>query len=462
MAMKERRDRPPESVDIVVLNASELLTLAGALHRPKTGGEMRELGLIQDGGLAIEGCEFVAVGPSREIESKYAGKAKRVIDASGKVVMPGFVDPHTHAVFAGWRDREWVMRLGGMDYLDVLTAGGGILETVRATRAASQEELVTITKKHLDTMLLHGTTTAEVKSGYGLDFENEVKILKVIEALGEGHPIRLIPTFLGAHAVPAEYKDDPEGYVEAVMGWLPEVKPLARFCDVFLEEGAFNLAQAERILVRARGLGIALKLHAGEFKDLGGAGLALRLGATSVDHLDYISEEDMAKMARRGKKVQGFNPPKAEKVQRLKGSKVQGVTVAVLLPGVPFFLGRERYASARVMIDLGVPVAIGTDFNPGTCPSPNMQLIMTLACLELGMTPEEVISAATINAAHALGYAHRVGSLEVGKRADVLILDVPTYTRLTYQFGVNHVETVIKTGKVVVEGKRQMSYLAKI
>ena len=170
----------------------------------------------------------------------------------------------------------------------------------------------------------------------------------------------------------------------------------------------------------------------------------------------------MAKMAQRGKKVQGFNPPKAEKVQRLKGSKVQGVTVAVLLPGVPFFLGRERYASARVMIDLGVPVAIGTDFNPGTCPSPNMQLIMTLACLELGMTPEEVISAATINAAHALGYAHRVGSLEVGKRADVLILDVPTYTRLTYQFGVNHVETVIKTGKVVVEGKRQMSYLAKI
>ncbi|HHT9131127.1 MAG TPA: imidazolonepropionase [Candidatus Tripitaka californicus] len=448
--------------DLVVVNASELLTLADAPHMPRTGGEMRDLGLIRNGGLAIEGCEFVAVGPSREIESKYAGKAKRVIDASGKVVMPGFVDPHTHAVFAGWRDREWVMRLGGicnaelgirnaehrtpqsrgMDYLDVLKAGGGILETVSATRAASQEELMTITKKHLDTMLLHGTTTAEVKSGYGLDLENEIKILKVIEALGEGHPIRLIPTFLGAHAVPAEYKDDPEGYVEAVMGWLPEVKTLARFCDVFLEEGAFNLAQAERILVRAKGLGLALKLHAGEFKDLGGAGLALRLGATSVDHLDYVSEEDMVKMARRAKRV-----------QRLKGSKVQGVTVAVLLPGVPFFLRRGSAsggASARVMIDLGVPVAIGTDFNPGTCPTPNMQLIMTLACLELGMTPEEVISAATINAAHALGYAHRVGSLEVGKRADVLILDVPTYTRLTYQFGVSHVETVIKTGKVVV------------
>jgi len=433
--------------DLVVVNASELLTLSGESRRPKVGKEMRELGLIRNGGLAIEGCEFVAVGPSREIESKYASKAKRVIDASGKVVMPGFVDPHTHAVFAGWRDREWVMRLGGMDYLDVLKAGGGILETVRATRAASQEELVTITKKYLDTMLLHGTTTAEVKSGYGLDFENEVKILKVIEALGEGHPIRLIPTFLGAHAVPAGYKDDPEGYVEAVMGWLPEVKTLARFCDVFLEEGAFSLAQAERILVRAKGLGLALKLHAGEFKDLGGAGLALRLGATSVDHLDYVSEEDMVKMARRGKKVQGF---KGSKVQRLKGSKVQGVTVAVLLPGVPFFLRRGHQASARMMIDLGVPVAIGTDFNPGTCPTPNMQLIMTLACLELGMTPEEVISAATINAAHALGYAHRVGSLEVGKRADVLILDVPTYTRLTYQFGVNHVETVIKTGKVVV------------
>ncbi|MEK7242016.1 MAG: amidohydrolase family protein, partial [Planctomycetota bacterium] len=279
--------------DLVVVNASELLTLSGESRRPKVGKEMRELGLIRNGGLAIEGCEFVAVGPSREIESRYAGKAKRVIDASGKVVMPGFVDPHTHAVFAGWRDREWVMRLGGMDYLDGLTAGGGILETVRATRAASQGELVTITKKHLDTMLLHGTTTAEVKSGYGLDFENEIKILKVIEALGEGHPIRLIPTFLGAHAVPAEYKDDPEGYVEAVMGWLPEVKTLARFCDVFLEEGAFNLAQAERVLVRAKELGLALKLHAGEFKDLGGVGLALRLGATSVDHLDYVSEGDM-------------------------------------------------------------------------------------------------------------------------------------------------------------------------
>lgn len=414
--------------NLVILNASELLTLAGASHRPRTGGEMRELGLIQDGGLAIEGCEFVAVGPSREIESKYAGKAKRVIDASGKVVMPGFVDPHTHAVFAGWRDREWVMRLGGMDYLDVLKAGGGILETVRATRAASQGELVTITKKYLDTMLLHGTTTAEVKSGYGLDFENEIKILRVIEALGEGHPIRLIPTFLGAHAVPAGYKGDPDGYVEAVMGWLPEVKPLARFCDVFLEEGAFNLAQAERVLVRAKELGLALKLHAGEFKDLGGVGLALRLGATSVDHLDYVSEEDMVKMARQG-------------------------MAAVLLPGVPFFLRRGHQARARVMIDLGVPVAIGTDFNPGTCPTPNMQLIMTLACLELGMAPEEVISAATINAAHALGYAHRVGSLEVGKRADVLILDVPTYARLTYQFGVNHVETVIKTGKVVVGDK---------
>ncbi len=422
--------------DLVILNAAELLTLAGASQRPRKGKEMRELGLIRNGGVAIEGCEFIAVGQSREIESRYAKKAKRVIDASWKVVMPGLVDPHTHAVFAGWRDREWVMRLGGMDYLEILKSGGGILETVRATRAASLEELVEITKKRLDAMLLHGTTTAEVKSGYGLDLENELKILRVIEALEKEHPIRLIPTFLGAHAVPEEYKDNQEGYVEAVISWLPKVsasgrqtKALARFCDVFLEEGAFSLAQAKSILVRAKELGLGLKLHAGEFRDLGGAGLALELGATSVDHLDYVSEEDIARMAKNG-------------------------TLAIFLPGVPFFLRRKHQARAREMIDLGVPVALGTDFNPGTCPTPNMQLIMTLACLELGMSPEEVINATTINAAHALGYAHRVGSLEVGKRADVLVLDIPTYTHLAYQFGINHVEIVVKTGEVVVEGKR--------
>jgi imidazolonepropionase len=429
------KERSGEQCDIVILNASELLTLAEASHRPKVGKEMRELGLIRNGGLAIEGCEFVATGPSREIESRYAGKAKRIIDASGKVVMPGLVDPHTHAVFAGWRDREWVMRLEGRDYLDLLKAGGGILETVRATRLTPLEELIEVTKSHLDTMLLHGTTTAEVKSGYGLDLENEIKLLRVIEALGKEHPIRLMPTFLGAHAVPAEYKANPDGYVGAVMGWLPEVKALARFCDVFLEEGAFSLVQAKRILVRARELGFALKLHAGEFKDLGGVRLALQLGATSVDHVDYLSEEDMIEMA-------------WETTPRPKG------TMAVLLPGVPFFLRREHLARAREMIELGVPVALGTDFNPGSCPTPNLQLIMTLACLKLRMTPEEVINAATINAAHALGYAHRVGSLEAGKRADVLILDVPNYTHLTYQFGINHVDTVIKTGKVVVEGQR--------
>ncbi|HHT9119482.1 MAG TPA: imidazolonepropionase [Candidatus Hypogeohydataceae bacterium YC41] len=444
------KERSGEQCDIVILNSNELLTLAGASQRPRTGREMRELGLIPNGGLAIEGCEFAAVGPSKEIESRYASKAKRIIDASGKVVMPGFVDPHTHAVFAGWRDKEWVMRLEGTvirlrrtgiekrDYLDILKAGGGILETVRATRLASQEELVKMTKKHLDTMLLHGTTTAEVKSGYGLDLENELKILKVIEALGKEHPIRLVPTFLGAHAVPAEYKDNPEGYVESVLGWMPEVKGLAKFCDVFCDEGAFSLAQARKILFRAKELGFGIKLHAGEFKDLGGVGLALQLGATSVDHLDYVAEKDIEEMARA---VEAKGP------------------ITVLLPGVSFFLSRENVAKARAMIDRGVPIALGTDFNPGSCPTPNMQLIMTLACLTLRMTPEEAINAVTINAAHALGYAHRVGSLEVGQRADALILDIPTYTRLAYQFGVNHVETVIKTGKVVVEGERLMEYV---
>ncbi len=433
-----------EKIDILILNAGELLTLAGASRKPKTGKEMQELGLIREGGIAIEGCEVAAVGTSREMESRYASKAQRIIDASGKVVMPGFVDAHTHLVFAGWRDREWEMRLEGKDYLEILKAGGGILETVRATRATSQEELVKIAKSHLDMLLLHGTTTVEAKSGYGLDLEDELKILKVIEALGKEHPIRIVPTFLGAHALPKEYRDNPEGFIEAVMEWLPEVKPLAKFCDVFCDEGAFDLAQTEEILTRAKELGFAIKLHAGEFKNLGGVRLAVRLGVTSVDHLDHVSEEDMVEMARGG-------------IPTLQG----GFVVAVLLPGVPFFLGKEHLPRAREMIGLGVPVALGTDFNPGTCPCMNMQLIMALACMNMKMTPQEAITAATINAAHAIGYANKVGSLEVGKRADVLILDIPTHTHLIYRFGVNRVETVIKTGKVVAEGGKLLPVVSE-
>lgn len=423
-----------DPADIVLMNAGEVLTLSGASGAQKTGAQMDDLGIIRNGALAIKDGRLVDVGPNGEIEKRYVVDALERIDLGGKVVMPGFVDPHTHAVFGGSRVDEFELRLKGKGYLDILKEGGGILSTVRATRQLHLEALAETCRPYIDNMLLHGTTTAEIKSGYGLSLDEELKILGAVKRLDEEHPLEIVPTFLGAHAVPEQFKDNRNGYVEEVLAMLPRVKELGyvRFCDVFCDEGAFSLDDSRRILTKAKNLGFGIKIHACEFKDLGGAFLAAELGAVSVDHLDHVSEDG---------------------IKALAGCKATGV----LLPGVPFFLGQKNQAQARRMIDMGLPIALGTDFNPGSCPTVSMQMIISLGCLEMGLTPAEAVSASTINAAHALGLGRQVGSLEPGKMADIIVLDIPSYKYLPYRFGINHVDMVIKAGKIVAEGKRMLS-----
>jgi len=392
---------------------------------------MNELELIEDGAVAVRDNRIVLVGSTEEVLGQ-TEEDTQCINASGKVVMPGFVDPHTHLVFAGDRAAEFEMRLQGATYLEIMAAGGGIMNSVRATRSASLEDLVGQSRQRLDRMLAHGTTTAEAKTGYGLDTENELKMLEAIRLLDERHPIDLIPTFLGAHAIPAEYQGRAEEYVNLVIeemlpllgreGYVADSRPF--FCDVFCEEGAFSLEQSKHILEKAKEMGMGLKIHADEFTSLGGAALAAELEATSADHLACTPEEEMKLLAESG-------------------------TIAVLLPGTPFGLGEADYPSARRMIELGVPVALATDLNPGTCYCEAMPFIMALACRHMGMTPAETIVAATINAAHAIAMGHEVGSLEVGKKADLLILDIPDYRHLVYRFGTNLVERVVKAGRVI-------------
>ena len=416
--------------DLVVHSSEELLTLASPAG-PKRGPAMRELSIVERGAVALQGDRIVLVGNTEDVLAK-AGNAAKTIDASGKVVLPGFVDPHTHVIFAGDRASEFELRLQGASYMEIMAAGGGIMNTVRATRAASLDEIVRQSRERLDTMLAHGTTTAEAKTGYGLDTENELKMLEVMRLLDESHPVNLVPTFLGAHAIPSEYKGRTDEYVRVVVdemmpaleaqGYLGHDPP--PFCDVFCEDGAFSVEQSRRILQKARELGMGLKIHTDEFKALGGTALAVELGATSADHLACTPDEEIRLLA-------------------------DSETVGVLLPGTPFGLAEDHYAAARKMIDAGVAVALATDLNPGTCYCESMPFIMALACRHMGMTPAEVIVASTINAAHAVGLGHEVGSLEVGKKADLLILDSPDYRHLSYRFGGNLVQTVIKAGHVV-------------
>ncbi len=416
--------------ELVIHNARQLLTIASP-NGPKRGTAMNELGIIEDGAVMVRGKRIVLVGSTEEVLARVVGDAQ-LIDASDKVVMPGFVDPHTHLIFAGDRAAEFELRLQGATYLEIMAAGGGIMNTVRTTRSASLEDLVARSRQRLDRMLTHGTTTAEAKTGYGLDAENELKMLEAIRLLDESHPVDLIPTFLGAHAIPIEYQGRNEGYVNYIIeemlplldrkGYVAEGKPF--FCDVFCEEGAFSLEQSRQILERAKEIGMRLKIHADEFTSLGGAALAAELGATSADHLACTPEEEMRLLA-------------------------ESDAIAVLLPGTPFGLGEDHYPSARRMIELSVPVALATDLNPGTCYCEAMPFIMALATRQMGMTPAETIVAATINAAHAIAMGHEVGSLEVGKKADLIVMDTPDYRHLTYRFGTNLVNMVIKAGRVV-------------
>jgi imidazolonepropionase len=418
---------PMLQTDLLIHSAAQLLTLAS--DGPRRGAAMEDLGIIEDGAVAVRDGLISSVGPTSELGGQVV--AVEEIDASGKVVMPGFVDPHTHLVFAGDRAGEFEQRVKGATYLEIMAAGGGIMSTVRATRAASVEQLVEESRARLDRMLAHGTTTAEAKTGYGLDTENELKMLEAIRRLDAKHPVDLIPTFLGAHAVPTEYQGRTDEYVDWVVEeMLPMVKSQIAnhksqiFCDVFCDEGAFTLEQSRRVLEAAQALGFGLKIHADEFRPLGGTKLAVELGAISADHLVCTLDDEIELL-------------------------VRSDTIAVALPGTPFGLGHHEYTPARRVIDAGGALALATDLNPGTCWCESMQLMVALACRFMKMTPAEAIAAATINAAHAIGMGHRVGSLEVGNQADVLILDIPDYRHLPYRFGVNLVDRVIKGGRLV-------------
>jgi len=419
-------------IDLLIHNASQLLTLAS--DGPKRGTAMGELSIIEHGAVAVKDGLIALVGPTAEVRGQVTATGE--IDAAGKVVMPGFVDPHTHLVFAGDRAREFEQRVKGATYLEIMAAGGGIMSTARATRAASVEQLVEESRARLDRMLAHGATTAEAKTGYGLDIENELKMLEAIRRLDAEHPVDLVPTFLGAHAVPTEYQGHTDEYLDLVVEeMLPRVAlslvthSALPFCDVFCDEGAFTLKQSRRVLEAAQALGFGLKIHADEFRPLGGARLAIELGAISADHLVCTPDDEIELLA-------------------------ESDTIAVALPGTPFGLGRHEYTPARRIIDAGGALALATDLNPGTCWCESMQFITALACRFMRMTPAEAVVAATINAAHAVGLGHRVGSLEVGKEADLLVLDVPDYRHLSYRFGVNLVDRVIKSGELVVSENR--------
>ena len=416
--------------DLIIEGAAELLTLTGAGNRPRRGEEMGDLGIIQRGALAARRGKIVWIGPTADLLTSVRPMAFcKLIDAYGKTVMPGLVDPHTHLVFAGSRENEFAMRIQGKTYLEIAAAGGGINATVAATRQATKAELTFAARRSLNRMLPLGTTTVEAKSGYGLDLETEIRMLEVIQGLDQDDPITVVPTFMGAHEIPPEFRQDPEAYVDLVITrMIPAVaeRKLARFCDVFCETGVFSVAQTERIFRAAQAAGMETRVHADELTDLGGAAMAARMKARTADHLLYANDDGIRAMAQAG-------------------------VIAVLLPGTVYFLHMQRYARARDMIAAGVPVALATDFNPGSCMTESMPLIMNMACTQMRMLPAEAITAATINAAWAIGEQDRIGTLEVGKQADLLVLDAPNHAHLCYHFGVNLVERVVKDGKVVAE-----------
>jgi imidazolonepropionase len=409
---------------LVVKNAAQLLASPRPGDRLKRGAALRDLPVIPDGALVCREGRVEWVGPTADLPPLATGA--EVLDATGRVVLPGFVDSHTHLVFAGSREDEFEQRLRGLTYQEITERGGGINATVRRVRAASKEELKALARPRLRRLLQHGVTTVEVKSGYGLTTADEVKCLEAVAELNTEGPLELVPTFLGAHAVPPEYRSDRDGYLRLLLDdMLPAVARgrLAEFCDVFCETGVFSVEESRRVLARARDLGLRLKLHADELTPLGGAELAAALGAASADHLLCVTDAGIDALAASG-------------------------TVATLLPGTAFFLG-VPYAPARRLIERGASVALATDCNPGTCPTENLPLVGAMACTQMKLLPAEAVNALTLNAAAALGRADRVGSLEPGKQADFIVCDVPDYRHLFYHFGINHVRRVIKRGRVV-------------
>ena len=421
--------------NLIIKNASALVTCSGFMA--KKGREMSELGIIADGAVVIEQGRISRVGTTTNIMADLKASSKdlsqfETIDASGKAVLPGFVDSHTHLVFGGYRAEEYAWRLMGDSYMDILQRGGGILSTVAATRSASREELTDAGLKRLDSMLTFGVTTVEGKSGYGLDRETEIKQLEVMADLNRLHPLDVVPTFMGAHAVLPEYKGREDDYIDFLLKEVvPEVasRRLAEFCDIFCEKNVFSVEQSRRLLTNAVESGLKSKLHADEIVRLGGAELAAEIGAVSADHLLHASDEGLHAMAEAG-------------------------VVATLLPATAFSL-REPYARGRQMIDAGGAVALATDFNPGSCFSESIPLVAALAALYMNLSPEEIVTALTINAAAALDRAQVTGSLDPGKQGDVIILENPSYRFIPYHLGVSTVEKVIKGGVLVFDKLRQ-------
>ena len=421
-----------ETVELLIHNIGQLAACAAS--DPKRGSAMQELGIIEDGAVAMADGKIVAVGKSRQILADYA--AAQTIDAVGRAVVPGFIDPHTHAVFGGDRVHEFELRIRGASYMEIMAAGGGIVSTVQQTRAASEDELLDTARQRLDTMLALGTTTVEIKTGYGLDTATELKMLRVIEALDREHACTVVPTFLGAHTLPPEFKDDAAGYVElvieemmpAVAAWFAashfgaQGTPL--FIDVFCEEHAFDVAQSRRILAAGQARGLGAKLHVDQFNALGGTQMAVELGAISADHLDVSGTNEIDALA-------------------------QSSTVAVPLPAANFNLGHTTFANGRALVDAGGALALATDLNPGSAPCYAMPLVMAIASRYLRLLPSETLVASTINAAHAVGLGERVGSIEVGKQADLLILKASDYRHLSYFLGGNPIAEIIKRGKLI-------------
>ena len=420
-----RRALNPVAETLAVINCSQLVTLSGA-RRPRAGGDLRQLAIIEDGAMLVRDDLIEAVGRRREIESLIKGDCE-IIDAGRRVVMPGFVDAHTHPVFAGIRANEFEQRASGATYREIAARGGGIRSTVRATRTASLTDLVKAGKRYAQWFLRCGTTTIEAKSGYGLTTEDELKILRAIKQLNEETPLRYVPTFLGAHDIPAEYKPRRDTYVNLVVNeMLPRVaqEKLAEYCDVFCEEDVFTTEESWQILSAARSHGLGLRVHADQLSLSGGAKLAAELNAATADHLENTD---------------------LTSILALKTAKVQ----PVLLPGSVYALGSNQYPPARQMIDAGLTVVLATDFNPGSSPTPSIPMVLSLACTQMKMTPAEAITAATINAAYSVGRGDEIGSLEKGKRADFVIHDCEDYRELAYFFGIEHASQVYSGGKLV-------------
>jgi imidazolonepropionase len=413
------------TVNLALINIRQLVTVSAKGNRLKRGREMGDLGIVEHAAVLIEEERIKWIGAMEDL-SMGRMKDTEILDCHEKVVLPGFVDSHTHLVFGGSREDEFAMRSAGASYKEIADGGGGILSTVRHTRESSKRDLKKSARRRLSAMMTHGTTTVEIKSGYGLDMESEMRMLEAINELNAEEVMTVVPTFLGAHAIPPGRGGERSAYVsEIVETMIPYVgaKKLAVFCDVFCEHGYFEVDESREILEQGKKFGLLPKLHAEELADSGGAELAAEVGAVSADHLEHVTEKSLGALARAD-------------------------VVATLLPGVSFFLN-HKHAPARAIIEAGVPVAIATDFNPGSCMSYSMPMMMTIACAQMGMSPEEAITASTLNGAAALNLSSEIGSIEVGKKADLAVYSVPNYRFLPYHFGENHLYKVIKGGVIL-------------